>query len=408
MAPEWFKPRSYRHFDSAVAEAFAGKTCNPLFVQNHAWLPLINYAKKIKRYKPHDGRTVYKVRPIMYASHKDACILSKYAFNLDIALDAYYERNGLCDHVIAYRKLGKSNYDFSAEAFKFCLTNAPCMVLCFDITGFFDHLNHQILKERLKRVLGVSELSEDWYKVFRNITRFKKILRTDIEAHKTFGPRLKLQTREPIARIADIKAAGIRIIENLENFGIPQGTPISSSFSNLYMIDVDKTMSLTCLKHKALYKRYSDDILIICGIDDADKIEDALQTIISGHKLELKEEKTDKVLFDIKNPKAFQYLGFNISPDGATIRPGSMARQWRRAKRSIARIRRIGEAAIAAGKAEKIYTKKLRKILSPIGVRNFSNYARRSATAFKSNKIVRQVRRLEVMADNAIREIKGK
>lgn len=408
MKPEWFKSRSYKHFDAAVGEAFADKSCNPLFVKSHAWLPLIHYTKKTKRYKPQEGRTVYKDRPIMYASHRDACILSKYASDLDAALDTYYEQNGLCSHVIAYRKLGKSNYDFSAEAYNFCHENSPCMVLCFDITGFFDNLNHHILKNRLKRVLSVHELTEDWYKVFRNITRFRKILRSDLEAHRVFGPRLKMRSREPIATIAAVKSAGLRIIQNCDDFGIPQGTPISSSLSNLYMIDVDKTMSSICLKYEALYQRYSDDILIVCNAVNKDEIEAALHSVIADHKLEIKEEKTDRVNFDAENPEVFQYLGFNISPDGATIRPGSLARQWRRAKRSIARIKRIGEAAVAAGKAKKIYTKKLRRKLSPVGARNFSSYARRSAEAFGSKKIVRQVRRLEEMADKAIREIKDK
>jgi len=406
MTPAWFKPRGYKHLDAPVGERFAIKSSNPDFVKSHDWLPLIHYIKRDKRYKPLEGRTVYKDRPIRYASHRDACILSRYAQELDVALNTFYDQNDLGEHVVAYRKLGKSNYDFSAAAYRFSMANAPCMVLCFDITGFFDHLNHGILKSRLKRVLGVKGLSDDWHKVFRNVTNFKQIFRADLAAHPIFGPRLKSRDCDIISTISVVKAEGLQIKVNANDYSIPQGTPISSSFSNLYMIEVDSIMSSLCNERGGLYQRYSDDILLVCKVNDAAEIEAALQTVISEHRLELKEEKSDRVAFNAEHPKAFQYLGFNISPDGVTIRPGSLSRQWRRAKRSIAKIKKIGEAAIAAGTAKKIYTKKLRKKLSPVGVRNFSAYARRSAKVFGSKKIVQQVCRLERMADQAIRDLK--
>jgi RNA-directed DNA polymerase len=149
------------HFDAPVGETFAKCVEHADFVAKHSWLPLIHYTKRVKRYKAIDGRTVFKERPIMYASHRDACILSKYAWELSTALDQYYEDRGLSTHVIAYRKLGRSNYDFSADAFTFASANPNFVVLCFDITGFFDHIDHKILKDRLKRVLRTSELTRD-------------------------------------------------------------------------------------------------------------------------------------------------------------------------------------------------------------------------------------------------------
>jgi RNA-directed DNA polymerase len=100
-----------------------------------------------------------------------------------------------------------------------------------------------------------------------------------------------------------------------------------------------------------------------------------------------------------------RFPGPALSPDGAVIRSSSLARQWRKAKRSIARAKKIGDIAIAGGKAKKIYTKKLRRRFSPVGVRNFSSYSRRSADAFGSKKIARQVRRLESKTDKAIRDL---
>lgn len=116
---EWFKPRGYRHFDAQVSRSFAERVSEPQVVERHSWLPLIYYEKRTKRYKRKEGRTVFKTRPIMYASHRDSCILSKYAWDLSRELDAYYKRSGLDRYVIAYRRLGKSNYHFCADALQF-------------------------------------------------------------------------------------------------------------------------------------------------------------------------------------------------------------------------------------------------------------------------------------------------
>jgi len=90
----------------------------------------------------------------MYASHRDACILSYYARQLTDLLDQRYQSNGLNDAVIAYRSLGKSNYNFAAKALEFAKANAPCVALCFDVTGFFDNIDHKILKRTLGTALG--------------------------------------------------------------------------------------------------------------------------------------------------------------------------------------------------------------------------------------------------------------
>jgi RNA-directed DNA polymerase len=381
------------------------RVCDPSFVTQHSWLPLICYVKRVKRYKAKERKTVPKERLITYASHRDACILSRYAYEITCLLDDCYEKENLVKNVIAYRRLGRSNYDFSADAYRFAKAHSPCVVLCFDITGFFDNLDHSILKSRLKRFLGATELPGDWYAVFRRVTKFSWVERAALEAHPTFSARMAEDSREPIATISEILDAGMPIETNPNKFGIPQGTPISSAFSNLYMVEVDKAMVDACARFGGLYQRYSDDILVICPLDKEAEITAKIKAVIATHKLEVKDEKTERAMFGPGSDEIFQYLGFNVSPNGATIRPASLARQWRKAKRSIATTRRHGEAAIARGQATKIFTKRLRRRFQPVGVRNFSKYARRSAQAFGSRQIVRQVLRLERMVDQAIREL---
>jgi RNA-directed DNA polymerase len=405
MSLDWFKARGYAHFDAAVGAHYAQSVGKSL-VERHSWSPLISYTKRIKRYKPSLGKTQYKEREIMYASHRDSCILSKYSHELTGLLNKYYEEEKLENSVIAYRALGKANYDFSADAYRFATAHAPCLMLCFDVTGFFDNLDHKLLKERLKRILNVKELPKDWYSVFRHVTRYHHVRKDALAQHPKFGPKLAKRSRQPLATIAEVILAGIPIIPNKSgSFGIPQGTPISSALSNLYLVDLDKEMWALCNGVGALYQRYSDDILIICPLSQEAFLTKALTDQISLHKLEVNPSKIDRMVFDASKPEAVQYLGFNLSPSGAVIRQSSLSRQWRKLKRSIARATRAGTKAISEGKAKKIYTKKLRRRFDAVGARNFSSYSRRAAKSFGSKKIVRQVRRLERAADAAIRDL---
>lgn len=341
MTPEWFKPRSYSHFDAAVGPSFASRIDNK-FVEAHAWSPLISYTKRIKRYKRLLGKTEYKDREIMYASHRDACILSKYSAQLTSVLNHHYEREKLAENVIAYRALGKANYDFSAAAQRFALANAPCVILCFDVTGFFDNIDHAILKDRLKRILNVRELTTDWYATFRHVTRYSHVRRDALARHPVFGRRLALRLHRPLATIKEVIESGVAVHPNpTKAIGIPQGTPISSTLSNLYLIDLDNAMAAVCKKTGSLYQRYSDDILVICRESNEPLLQKTLDEQIAQHRLQINKKKVDRIVFDFSNPKVIQYLGFNLSPDGVVIRHASLARQWRKANEVLPERKRL-------------------------------------------------------------------
>jgi len=399
----WFRPRGYRHFDAPVGERFAEKVLSTTFVERHSWSPLISYVKRQKRYKPKVKKTIFKDRQIMFASHRDACILSRYAAEVSRLLDLAYAEHGLSEAVIAYRKLGKSNYDFAARALEFAGAHMACVILCFDITGFFDNLDHRILKHRLADLLGCDRLEKDWYAVFKAVTKYRHVERSELEAHPAIGPRLKSKSHEPIATIAEVVREGIPIrTEKTPGKGIPQGTPISAALSNVYMWDLDTAMVAACGAVGGLYQRYSDDILIVCPPKAEAPLTKALEGALAALKLELAADKTDRAVFDPLSPEVAQYLGFNICVQGAVIRPSSLARQWRKARRLLRHTARVGADAVAAGRASKVYTSKVRKRFLPVGVRNFSSYARRAAKVFGSKKIVRQVRRLERMVEREL------
>jgi hypothetical protein len=419
VRPEWLKRRGYRHFDLPVDETFATKVTNPAFVSRHSFSPLLHYMKVEKRYKKcakTGVRTItLKERPIKFASHRDACILSYYSYLLNVTLDTHYKDAGIADSVIAYRALGRANYDFSAESLAFAQANAPVVILAFDVTGFFDNLDHGLLKKRLKYILGVAALSDDWHKVFRFITRFHYVELDALKKHPVFGPRLKERSRERIASLEELKSESIAFYPNPDiakgfKRGIPQGTPISATASNLYMVEFDAAARAFCDTIGAFYRRYSDDILVICKPDEAKAAEATITGLIAREKLEIAPNKTEKTLFVKgagvpRTSKAAQYLGFTLDEGGAAIRESSLSRQWRKMRRAMKRTRKIAVERIETGKSEKAYTKRLYRRFTHLKIndgtsvralRNFSSYGRRSAASFGSGeRILNQVKRFE-------------
>jgi hypothetical protein len=403
--PGWFKPRGYQHLDAPVGLSFTANAENADFVARHSFLPLLHYVKRTKRYKSEKNKTEFKNRDIMYASHRDACILSRYAYELDRLLNSHYSKVSLSGCVIAYRKLGKANYDFAAEVQTFAREHEPCTILCFDVTDFFGTLDHRLLKQRLKMILGVDELPSDWYKIYRQITRYSYLEIEDFKNHPIFKERLKQRGSKPLAKIGEVISAGIPIHQNkVSGKGIPQGTPISSAVSNLYMVDFDAAMRQFCEEKGALYRRYSDDILVVCNNSLAQETEQFVLSKIAEEKLLINSGKTERRPFDSSDPQNAQYLGFNLAPNGSKIRSSSLSRQWRKLRKSLKRIRKAGELAIAAGRSDKIYTKKLRRRFAPLPVRNFAAYARRSAKVLDEPKILKQARRLERFLEKKIAE----
>lgn len=406
--PDWYRPRGYLHFDVPVKLEFA-EALTPAKVAAHVWSPLIHYIKIEKRYKVKERKTVPKERPIMFASHRDACILSKYSADLVARLDQWYAAHGLDDTVIAYRSLGRSNYHFAKRVEDFVRSQPSLTVMCFDVTGFFDNLDHKHLKARLKAILGCDELDADWFAVFKAATRYRYVHLDELKKHNDLAERIKGRKRHPIATIEQVKKLGVPIEKNPASKGIPQGTPISASFSNLYMTAFDLEIEAEARKRGALYQRYSDDILIACPPSRGNVLKALVEEKLVEHGLELQSSKTDIVtLHAPASTLTFQYLGYQLGLVEARLRLKSLSRQWRTARRALKRTERIGLKAIAEGKAKQIYTRKLYKRFTSAGTRNFLAYATRSAETLGSPTIKKQAKRLHRFVNAELARMRGK
>ena len=426
MRPPWFKPRKYRHFDMPVPETKAEFATDAAAIKGHSFLPLLHVDKTEIRYRldPETNKKarIEKTRSIRYASHRDSCILAFYASKLNQALERHYQIVDWSDCVLAYRKLGKANYHFAAEARNHVISCAPMTVLAFDVSKFFDTLDHKLLKERIKRLLGTNELTPDWYAVLKAVTKFRFVKHEDLIAEPILKKYCQEVGRPWICGIKTLKQLGVEIYPNPnETCGVPQGTPISAALSNAYMIDFDAAAFAACSEIGALYRRYSDDILIICSTESADAVIEKIESLMSLNLLTLSSEKTERTEFTVNDSKIVarrtaQYLGFAFDHNGARIRESSISRQWKKLIRSINAVEAKWRTEIAEGRSNFIHTKRLVKRFQAISsivediprpVRNFSSYARRSAAAFgPDDKILHQVRRLEREALSEIRRLK--
>jgi hypothetical protein len=157
---------------------------DPKAVSKHAFWPLISYQIETSKIKEDatTGKLVShpKVRPIAYAAHSDSHIFSYYCQNIGVAYEAALECLGIADVVLAFRPLGKNNIHFAKQAFDEIRLLGDCVAVAFDISGFFDNLDHALLKNRWREVLGVTELPSDHYAVFKALTKSAVVSRDEL------------------------------------------------------------------------------------------------------------------------------------------------------------------------------------------------------------------------------------
>ena len=139
-----------------------------------------------------------------------------------------------------------------------------------------------------------------------------------------------------------------------EKCGIPQGAAISSALANIYMIDSDRLVNDLITLHNGLYRRYSDDFIIIVPNINKEKfqsiLENAKKILVQNGNPILKDEKTrvyyykenklqninEEFLPNIDNTKnELEYLGFCFTGDKIKIRDKTMSKFYYRMYKKI-------------------------------------------------------------------------
>lgn len=412
QAPAWFRQRRYLHFDRTVGQRHATKiVCSPKRVATHAFYPLIKYqvvSTKIKR--TDDGsKLAYqeKVRDIAYAAHVDALIYSYYSKLLEERYEDFLKTSGLSQCVLAFRSLGKSNIEFAASAFGEISRRSECAAVALDVSGFFDNLNHQILKQQWCNLLGVSSLPDDHYNLFKSLTKFSTVDRDKVYQKFGIAPSNPKHDRHRICSPeefrSEIRGNGL-LTTNKKAFGIPQGTPISAMLSNIYMMEFDAEMNSFAKSVNGIYLRYCDDILFVVPLSEIDNCGRIAGKSISALKLSINGAKTERRAFTresgvLRSDKPLQYLGFTFDGQQILIRSAAFARYSNHMKRGVrlakATSRRWNKIRSDRGAEEKgVYRRKLYQKYSYLGRRNFITYGHRAAKIMNSDAIRGQLKPL--------------
>ncbi|MEH6521187.1 reverse transcriptase domain-containing protein [Sulfitobacter sp.] len=414
--------KNYPHFDRRLtvkqAEEIVSdpKTVSenkfyPFFLYHEEWQPYRTPVKGQPKPKP-------KSRPIRYAARRDAYILTHYRRILSERYESRLEDLGIFDCPIAYRKIpkanggGKCNIDFAKDAFDEIERQGRCVAIALDIKGYFENLDHKIIKKIWCDLLGVSRLPDDHFTVFKNVTDYHVVDQKDVYRRLGFLKTIVVDGHEREKYSLPFKKMPVQLCSpevfrqkicggdpalpslvrgNVDehgkklDHGIPQGAPISDLIANFYLMDFDVQMNAYATAKGGRYMRYSDDILLIIpgALAEAGEAEKLATSVISkcGPQLQIKAEKTCIVGFVRKNNElqfshlrgpqgknGFEYLGFRFDGVNVYLRDSTLSRLYRKVSSSAKGIAR--SHALAPVNKEK----SAEKIMSTF---NFSNFSQR-------------------------------
>lgn len=411
---DWFgKPRGYAHLDEATGSVIraAEILSDPKKAKQHGFFPFIQFESKQRRLLTPDrskSSKVYKVdlkrRKLAYCSHVDRYIYSYYSRYLNEKYNEWAELHDLDECVVAYRSsdncskfLHKNNITHAKAAFEFINKNKPCRVVVSDFNGYFDNIDHQYLKHRLCELLNVYRLDEDLYAVYKNITKFSFIEKGDIDKYRVAKGIIVADGKEGNRLLTKEEFAEFRengyIQRNRQDFGIPQGSPISAVLSNIYLLKFDLALKKFADKYHGLYIRYCDDLILIIpdqvGTPSFVEIYNFLNSWTSGSKiphLECSTKKTryfyfdgsgcfeiDRVTGKSKYPaksgrKRLDYLGFVFDGSVVRLRPKSILKYYYRVYKKISNSVRQEKECHKGGGRHNIYVLYSDKIYRNINI----------------------------------------
>lgn len=354
------RARKYAHFDNKVglSEEVYKYIKNKNNIIKHGFYPFIYFENKLdKVYKDDKNKTCSKekIRKLCYSAHIDRYIFSYYSFKLNLKYNKYVKEHGINDVAVAYRtNLNKNNIEFANKVFKFIKNQKNCYILVGDFTNFFDKLDHKYLKKNLSKLFDDNKIPDDYYAVFKNITKYSKWDLKEILKFKNKEVNFKnikeLNSQSKILTKKEFKKnKKQQVKKNLLTFGIPQGSAISAVLSNIYMMEFDEIIKKYTETFSGLYLRYCDDFTVVIpkiGEDDFRNIyNEIINLLTKDQKVEIQDEKTKIFKYEkekiincnskfLKNVKDrnnfFNYLGFTFDGKEITIRDKTISKYYYR------------------------------------------------------------------------------
>lgn len=415
-----FSTKPFLHFDKRLSvKHFLKNIRDKSFISTHSFYPFIHYTHFARKYNKDKRKIAINDREIYYAGHLDGYIFRYYSEILNKRYNKYCEENDIDDVSIAYRneKTGKSNIQFAQDVISYITKQKRAFIFVTDFTKYFDRLDHELLKQRLLKVLGINSprLPSDWWNVFKHITHFSwvniKEIKRDLKQLRKKRIIWKEMDRFYTPREFREFRKRVQIQRNDKDYGIPQGSAISAVLANVYAIYIDQMLKEFAQKYNGIYRRYSDDVILILPINSNQSFshiskENFIINAIEMNKIEISANKTKSLyyeneqLFSYKTNKLSQlvYLGFAFDGKAVQIREKSLFRYYHRMYKRIKSIRekeRILNRKFGRRKLYELYSHLGRNYK---GRGNFITYAERAHDEFSKidkieSRIYNQIKR---------------
>lgn len=402
---DWYKLKRYPHIGKPLKlkdyKRIKGYVENEKSIKEHSFLPLIHKCIIKRKYRADTIDVVRnkkgermrfinkpKIRNIYYASHTDSMVFSYYNHLISEEYKKLIETKNFNDSIVAYRKIpitmgsekNKCNIDFAKSTFEFIKKNEnkKLTAIVADVTAFFDNLDHKILKKQWCKVLNTKTLPDHHYNVFKALTKLryvegdqlynsyrgtmlvergipnsskqKEIKRIEIKSNSYFKEKNAVAycTKE------EFLSNNLNLVISARNkIGIPQGSPISATLANIYMLDFDQEVYHKIEGIGGYYQRYSDDLIIVCEQEHEDEILKFIRDRIKNlAKLEIHPSKTvvyrfeeidgsfkgfeiDENSKEHNYNKCLEYLGFSFDGQRVLIKDSGFSKFYRSMKRSF-------------------------------------------------------------------------
>ncbi|RXQ90970.1 hypothetical protein EO244_12770 [Ancylomarina salipaludis] len=402
-----------RHKDFAWIKSYV---TNPEKITNHKFVPLLHRTLSQRKYRPaknapknRNGKRQRSIgdkkqRHIYFPSHLDSIIYGYYSHLLTKEYEKYLEDKPYGSVAVAYRKIpldngksgNKSNIEFAFEAIDFVEKNKnrKLSIIVADVTSFFDNLDHRLLHKQWKYILETNSLPDDHYAVYKNLVSKKYVNENElfkrfqdkliIERYKPHDTSQKELKRKHVSKIYNMRHENVVAFCNNDEFfdeatdlirvekpfkslirkslskdeikGIPQGTPISATLANIYMLDFDERVyeAVSEPSKNAYYQRYSDDLIIVCDREDENYFYQLIKDEIEVKaNLNIQKEKTNIYRYELNQNSKFEggivlndivdynrqleYLGFMYDGQKVRVKTAGFSKFYRTMKRSFRR-----------------------------------------------------------------------
>ncbi|GAP00235.1 reverse transcriptase domain-containing protein [Fructobacillus ficulneus] len=330
--------RKYKHFDHFVTDInfLDSVKSDSKVITSFRFLPFIQ--KDIISNKFNGKSIQEKKRKITLPSHHAAAIYKLYSEQLNHVYEQKIKDTPVSSAATAYRsstmEIKRSNIHAAKEVFDFISNQQSAYVIKGDFKAFFDTLNHKYLKKRLIDVLSsepltihadsltTNTLPKDWYAIFNSLTKYQYISTTDLEDSISYKKNNSQYSYFNCRKDFDNFYKKNKKKFHTNRIGIPQGTSLSALLANIYMMKFDLKICLLIEKLGGLYRRYSDDFIIVLpgksvSQNQAEKILEQI-IIISEQDLFLTIERHKTNFYKFEN-HSFQKISNSISQQQTTL-----------------------------------------------------------------------------------------